>query len=142
MNTLGIKQSWVFSAAFLSAAVIGFIPNPLVGSDGLFITNAPHNLVHLVTAIGFVIVARMGNLPSINYMLGFGVVYLLVGMIGFLVTGIGSEGMLLRFIHINALDNFLHLGLGTAILASGLVAKASIDVSGEMITKVSPHASQ
>jgi len=53
MNTLAIKLSWIFSAAFLLAAVIGFIPNPLVGRDGLFVTNTPHNLVHLATAIGF-----------------------------------------------------------------------------------------
>ena len=126
MNTLAIKLSWIFSAAFLLAAVIGFIPNPLLGRDGLFVTNTPHNLVHLATAIGFLIVARMGNLPSIKFMLGFGVIYLLVGTVGFFVTGIGSEGMLLGFIHINGLDNFLHLGLGMAILISGLIAKGAI----------------
>ena len=127
MKTLGIKLAWIFSATFLLATVIGFIPNPLVGSDGLFITNTPHNLVHLVTAIGFAIVAGMGNLPSTKLRLGFGVVYLLVGMVGFLVTGTGSEGMLLGFIHINVLDNILHLGLGAAILVSGLIAKGEMD---------------
>jgi hypothetical protein len=127
MKTLGIKLAWIFSATFLLATVIGFIPNPLVGSNGIFITNTPHNLVHLITAIGFAIVAGMGNIPSVKFMLGFGVVYLLVGMIGFLVTGTGSEGMLLGFIHINALDNFLHLGLGAAILISGLIARGEID---------------
>ncbi|MFQ5435846.1 MAG: DUF4383 domain-containing protein [Anaerolineae bacterium] len=126
MNTLGIKLSQIFAAAFLLAAVIGFIPNPVVGSHGLFLTNAAHNLVHMATAIGFFIVARMGNQPSINFMLGFGVVYLLVGMAGFLVTGKGSTGMLLGLIHINSLDNFLHLGLGTAILAGGLCAHGAI----------------
>lgn len=142
MNSLGTKLACTFSVTFLLATVIGFIPNPLVGGNGLFITNTAHNLVHLVTAVGFLIVARMGNVASINFMLGFGVVYLLVGMVGFLVTGISSEGMLLGFIHINALDNFLHLGLGVAILISGLVAKGALAVSGGNDTKVYPQVSQ
>ncbi len=130
MNTLGIKLAWMLSATFLLATIIGFIPNPLVGSGALFEANTAHNLVHLATAIGFAIVATMGNPASIHFMLGFGVVYLLVGVAGFFVTGFSSEGMLLGFIHINALDNFLHLGLGVVILISGLVAKSAADASG------------
>jgi hypothetical protein len=126
MDTLGIKLAWILSGAFLLAAVIGFIPNPLVGSDSIFLTNTPHNLVHLVTAIGFFIVAKMGNIPSIRFMQIFGPVYLLVGLIGFTVTGATSTGMLLGFIHINAMDNYLHLGLGAAILFAGAIANSSL----------------
>jgi len=137
MDTSGTKLAWIFSATFLLAAITGFIPNPLVGSDGIFITNTPHNLVHLATAIGFLIVALMGNAAATNFMLGFGVVYLLVGAVGFLVTGISSEGMLLGFIHINALDNILHLGLGTAILISGIFSKTSTGMCAGMETNAS-----
>ena len=130
MNALGTKLAWIFSAAFLLATLIGFIPNPLVGSEGIFLTNTPHNFVHLVTAIGFFIVARMGNVPSIRFMQVFGPVYLLVGLIGFTVTGASSTGMLLGFIHINAMDNFLHLGLGAAIFLAGTVANNALKLSG------------
>ncbi len=129
MNTLGIKLSWTFAVAFILATIMGFIPNPIVGKGALFEANTAHNLVHLVTAIGFILVARMGNQPSINFMLGFGVVYVLVGMVGFILTGTGSEAMLLGFIHINPLDNLLHIGLGIAILAGGLLAKNALNVS-------------
>ncbi len=130
MKTLATKLAWMFSAAFLAATVIGFLPNPLVGEGALFEANTAHNLVHLATAIGFAVVAVMGPAASLNFMLGFGVVYLLVGVIGFTVTGFSSEGMLLGFIHINALDNFLHLGLGAAILAGGLFAKGAAASGG------------
>ena len=135
MNTLGIKLSWVFSAIFLLATVLGFIPNPLVGSNGLFITNTAHNLIHLATAIGFIIVARMGNLSSINFMLGFGGVYFLVGMVGFLLTGSNSEDMLLGMIHINSLGNYLHIGLGSAIFSGGLLAEKTLKEPGYEDTK-------
>lgn len=129
MDSFGTKLAWIFSAAFLLATVIGFIPNPLVGENGIFLTNTPHNLVHLVTAIAFLIVAKMGNVPSIRFMQIFGPVYLLVGLIGFTVTGTSSTGMLLGFIHINALDNFLHLGLGAAILIAGTIANSTLKLS-------------
>ncbi len=136
MEQLGTKLAWIFSASFVLAAVIGFIPNPLVGENGLFLTNAPHNLFHLVTAIAFLIVAKMGNVPSIRFMQIFGPVYLLVGLIGFTVTGASSTGMLLGFIHINALDNYLHLGLGTAILCAGTLANNSLRTSLQQRTAV------
>ena len=129
MNALGKKLAWILSGTFLLATVIGFIPNLLVGSDGIFLTNTPHNFVHLVTAIGFFIVGKMGNIPSIRFMQIFGPVYLLVGIIGFTVTGATSTGMLLGFIHINALDNYLHLGLGAAILFAGTIANSSLKLS-------------
>lgn len=129
MNTLGTKLAFILSGTFFLATIIGFIPNPLVGSDSIFLTNTAHNLVHLVTAIAFFIVAKMGNVASIRFMQIFGPVYLLVGLIGFTVTGATSTGMLLGFIHINALDNYLHLGLGSAILFAGTIANGSLKMS-------------
>lgn len=130
MNALGTKLAWIFSATFLLATVIGFIPNPLVGENSIFLTNTPHNLVHLVTAVAFFMVAKLGNVPSIKFMQVFGPVYLLVGLLGFTVTGTGSTGMLLGFIHINTLDNYLHLGLGAVILVAGTVANSALKVIG------------
>ena len=33
MENLGVKLAWVFAAAFAGAAIMGFVPNPLVGQD-------------------------------------------------------------------------------------------------------------
>src|SRR6266446_1280096 len=115
MKNLAVTLAWAFAAAFLGATVMGFVPNPLVGQDAFFVTNTAHNVVHLATAIGFVVVALLGENASIRFMQAFGVVYLLTGAIGFVMLGSRPEGHLLHLIHINWLDNFLHLGLGIAI---------------------------
>ena len=125
MKNPATTLAWAFAAAFLGATVMGFIPNPLVGEDALFITNTAHNLVHLATAIGFAIVARMGERASIRFMQVFGIVYMLTGVIGFVLLGSASEGRLLHIIHINWLDNFLHVGLGIAIAVAGWFANSN-----------------
>ena len=47
MKNVAVTLAWTFAAAFLGATVMGFVPNPLVGEDALFVTNTAHNLVHL-----------------------------------------------------------------------------------------------
>lgn len=116
--------AWLLATAFTVTTVVGFLPNPLVGKDALFVTNAAHNLVHLATAIGFATVAMLGARASILFMKSFGVVYLLVGVLGFVVLGSAPEGHLFGLVHINQLDNFLHLGLSALIIAAGFYADA------------------
>jgi len=119
MKLTAISVAWVFAAAFYAAAALGFIPNPLLGPNGLFVTNTAHNIVHLLTGVGFTVVALAGSRASVVFMQAFGVIYLLTGVIGFFATGPGGESHLLGLVHLNALDNFLHLGLGAAIGAAG-----------------------
>src|SRR5262245_18625823 len=119
MKLTATSVAWVFAASFYAAAAIGFIPNPLLGPDGLFVTNATHNLVHLLTAVGFTVVALAGPMASVVFMQAFGLIYLLTGVIGFLATGRGGDGHLLGLVHLNTLDNFLHLGLGAVIGVAG-----------------------
>ena len=114
--------AWIFAGAFALTTVIGFVPNPLVGADALFVTNTAHNLVHLLTAVGFGLVAVMGDRASVIFMKVFGVVYCLVGVLGFVVLGSAAEGHLLGLVHINRMDNFLHVGLGLLILAAGFLS--------------------
>jgi hypothetical protein len=119
MKLTATSVAWVFAAAFYAAAAIGFIPNPLLGPNGLFVANAAHNFVHLLTAVGFTAVAVVGSKPSVVFMQAFGLIYLLTGVIGFLATGHGGDGHLLGLVQINTLDNFLHLGLGALIGIAG-----------------------
>jgi hypothetical protein len=119
MKLTAISVAWLFAASFYAAAAVRLIPNPLLGPDGLFVANTAHDLVHFVTGMGFTAVAVAGAKPSIVFMRAFGVIYALTGLVGFLVAGFVGHGHLLRLVHINALDNFLHLGLGAAIGAAG-----------------------
>jgi Domain of unknown function (DUF4383) len=57
-------------------------------------------------------------------MQAFGLIYLLTGVIGFLATGHGGDSHLLGLVHLNTLDNFLHLGLGVVIGFAGWYFRA------------------
>ena len=72
-----------------------------------------------VGGVGFTVVALAGPKASVVFMQAFGVTYLLTGVIGFLTTGFGGNGYLLGLVHLNTLDNFLHVGLGVVIGAAG-----------------------
>jgi hypothetical protein len=126
-NNAAVKLAWILAAAFAGAGILGFVPNPLVGHDALFMTNTAHNLVHLFTAVGFAVVALMGPKASTRFMLAFGPLYALVGLIGLVALGSASEGYLLGVVYINFLDNFLHIGLGIIIGAAGLYALSTVD---------------
>ena len=130
MRIQPITLAWSFAAGFLCAGIVGFVPNPLVGLDALFVTNTAHNLVHLFTAVGFAAVAIVGNRASTRFMLAFGSVYALVAAYGFIALGGASEGYLLGVIHINALDNFLHAGFGAVISAAGYLSYRAEGWSG------------
>jgi hypothetical protein len=119
---LPVKMAYAFCAAFVMASVLAYIPNPVVGPNAVFVTNTAHNLVHLLTGLAFAGVAWAGAKASIRFMLGFGVAYCLVGVLGFVVLGSAAETHLLGLVHINLADNFLHIGLGLSILAAGLIA--------------------
>ncbi|MCH9650671.1 MAG: DUF4383 domain-containing protein [Deltaproteobacteria bacterium] len=109
----------ILAVAFVLPGILGFFPNPVIGPDGLFAANTAHNLVHLVTAALFLFMSTQSASAARRFTQVFGVIYLLVGVMGFLVLGGSEEGMLLGVVHINQLDNFLHIGLGVLICVAG-----------------------
>lgn len=102
---------------FIAVTVVGFIPNPLVSAHGLFAVNLAHNLVHLVTGLGFVVGALVFADREDRVIKVIGGLYVLVAIIGFFTSG----DMLLGIIHINQADRWLHLGLAVAITACGYI---------------------
>ncbi|MDX1642735.1 MAG: DUF4383 domain-containing protein [Thermoanaerobaculia bacterium] len=117
------RAARLFGAAFAAAGVAGFVPNPVLGPEGLFVANTAHNLVHLATAGLFFWTAALGERAALLFTQSFGVVYLLVGALGFAFLGGASEGHLLGVVHINQADNLLHLGLGALLAAAGFLAE-------------------
>jgi hypothetical protein len=106
----------VLGIVFIAVGILGFVPNPLVSATGLFAVNTMHNLVHLISG-AFLLAGVYTALGSGMALKILGVVYALVAVLG-LVMG---PGMLLGMIHINAADNWLHVGLAVAILAAGFM---------------------
>ncbi len=107
----------------------GFIPGitsdyddlSLFGTDsnaellGLFRVSVLHNIVHLLFAIGLLAAARASW--SKLYLIGGGVAYLGVAAYGFVVN-YSSDA---NFLPLNDDDNFLHVGLSSAMIVLGLV---------------------
>lgn len=124
------KLAILFGVIFVLVGILGFIPNPLVGGMSLFETNALHNIVHLVIGIVLLIVAMAAADKSALWLKIFGVIYLLIAVLG-LVT-VGSGGLLLGLVLTNAADHWLHVVLGVVLLIAGFASKPSSMPAGSM----------
>ncbi len=113
----------IFGAAFVSAGVLGFIPNPIVSSDGVFRVNTVHNLVHLLTGVGILVGGLFLPGKERLTLLVFGGAYFGVAVLGFMT----SSDMLLGIVHINEADRWLHVGLSLAILTAALVPEQQVE---------------
>lgn len=106
----------VIGLVFVVVAIMGFMNTPLVGANGTFETNTVHDIVHLVSGVIFLALAftAANSIPSVFK--AFGIVYLLVAVIGFF------EGdHVLGLIDTNMADHWLHVVLGVVILALGFI---------------------
>ena len=103
-------------AVFVAVGILGFIPNPLVSSTGLFAVNTAHNLVHILSGAAILACALTGIATALSLQI-FGAVYALVALLGF----VSHDGMLLGFIRVNHADHWLHVLLAIVILAAGFM---------------------
>jgi hypothetical protein len=112
----------VLGVVFILVGILGFVNNPVVG---IFAVNSIHNLVHLVSGILAVIFARMSDSAARRFSQVFGIVYLLVAVLGFIM----GPGLLLGLVELNMADNFLHVVLAAVFLWLGF-GKPAMMMSG------------
>ena len=62
-------------------------------------------------------------------MILFGIVYLALGVIGYLNIGKEGMGKVLGILHVNANDNYLHIGLGLLIIIAALASRRRVVVT-------------
>jgi len=105
----------LFGIVFVIVGVLGYVPNPIVGPDGIFVTNSLHNIVHLVSGI-VLLLGAFTAFGSGNALKLIGVVYGLVAVLGFVMSGDEMFG-----IAMNMNDRWLHVVLAAAILAAGFL---------------------
>lgn len=110
---------------FIVVGLLGFIDNPIIGSSdkAMFHADTVHNLVHIISGLLFVLIAMAAPASASTVMVIFGVVYLLIGIVG--LTSVGADGMakVLGFLHVNAADNYLHIALGIVIALAGMITR-------------------
>jgi Domain of unknown function (DUF4383) len=113
-------------AVFLLVGILGFIPGITThygdmsfaghGSGaqliGLFQVSILHNIVHLLFGIVGIALAKTWD-GARNFLIGGGVVYLLLWLIG--IIGAGD------WIPVDTADNWLHFVLGLGMIVAGYV---------------------
>jgi hypothetical protein len=121
----------ILGAAFLGAGILGFIPGittnyddlGFAGTDsgaellGIFQVSILHNIVHILFGAG-ILFARTHE-GALNYLLGAGVIYVVLFVYG-LFVGNDSDA---NFVPINNADDWLHIVLAAALLGAYFVSR-------------------
>ncbi len=115
LNSKNITIS--FGSVFMLVGLLGFVPNPLVSSEGIFEVNTMHNLVHLFTGSAFLFGGVVLDGKEDMTLKTVTALYFGVALLGFLTSG----NSLLGLVHINEADRWLHLGLAMSMLGAILV---------------------
>jgi hypothetical protein len=114
----------LFGAVLLAVGIVGFAVDASFETGGgvqgddliLFEVNGWHNVVHIASgALGLVLAGSRAGARV--FALGFGAVYLVVTVWGF-VDGSSVLGL----ISVNTADNFLHLAIALLGLGAGLAS--------------------
>ena len=120
----------IFGAVFLLVGILGFIPGITSNYDqmmaaghhseamllGVFQVSILHNIVHLLFGIAGLLLAR--SVPGArNFLIWGGVIYLVLWLYGLFI----DQQSAANFVPLNSADNWLHLFLGVAMIALGLL---------------------
>ena len=115
-----------FGVVLLAVGILGFVADSSFGTGSnvqgndfiIFEVNGWHNLVHIASgALGLALWRNRASARA--YALGFGAVYLVVTIWGF-VTG----NHVLWLVPVDMADNILHLAIAVAGLAAGMASPA------------------
>jgi hypothetical protein len=100
----------------LVVGILGFImPSPLLG---LFEVDMLHNVIHIASGAIGLIAVNMGHFPARMYLILFGLVYLVVAVIGYV-----QQTTVLGLITVNMADNVLHAAIAALCLVVGFGSK-------------------
>ncbi|MFW5473648.1 DUF4383 domain-containing protein [Knoellia sp. CPCC 206450] len=132
------KAARVVGAVFLLVGVLGFVPGITSNygdmtfashdSDamllGIFQVSILHNIVHLLFGVAGLAMSRTWS-GARNYLIGGGVIYLLLWIYGLLIDKDSSA----NFVPVNSADDWLHFLLGAGMVALGLALSRRRDTT-------------
>ena len=88
---------------------------------GIFQVSVLHNIVHLLFGVIGLALAR-GVPGAVNFLLGGGVVYLLLWIYGLII----SKSSNANFVPLNSADDWLHFVLGLGMIGLGLWGRSVV----------------
>lgn len=113
------KVSMLFGVVFVIVGLLGFVSNPIVGREGFFMTDVMHDIVHILVGVIMLVASGKGEGAAVMSLKVFGVIYLLLAILGFLMPGAKLIGILSA----NTADHVLHLVLGVVLLGAAMMNK-------------------
>src|SRR5687768_9331292 len=100
MSNLVKQVTWLLGIVLLLVGIAGFfVDNTLI----IFRVDTVHNVIHLLSGIVALGAAAMGTSYARLYLIVFGLVYGLVTILGFAMSG-----DILGLFTVNEADNYLH----------------------------------
>ena len=99
--------AWIFAVAFIVIGILGFVPGITTADGhllGIFEVDPLHNIIHLLSGLVALFVVFGSAAAQQMYFKVFGIVYLLVTIIGFV-----QGDTVLGLINTNMADHILHL---------------------------------
>ena len=131
------KVCTVLGIVFILVGIIGFIKPDLLGTH----LSLAHNLVHIISGAVALYFGLAGSLSGARmFCIVFGIVYLLLGVAGFVAGGSGvhtianmpeaNDSNLLTIIkgqlELGMMDHIVHVLLGVVFLIGGFITKADV----------------
>ena len=122
-------------ATFLLIGVLGFIPGITTNYDdmgaaghesmaellGVFQVSILHNLVHILFGIAGIVMSRT-NENSRRYLIGGGVIYLVLWLYGLVIDKTSDA----NFVPVNTADDWLHFFLGVGMIGLGVALSRNL----------------
>src|SRR5258708_27770453 len=102
------KMAMVFGVVFLVIGILGYIPGITTGDNhdmllGIFRVNSAHNIVHILSGLVALYVSMASDSAAKTYFQVFGIIYLLVAILGFVY----GDNAILGFVSSNMADTVL-----------------------------------
>ena len=131
MNNISVKAAWLAAAVFMWIAFIEFSSNFFNVEKEFFETNLTLKLVHIITAIFFIVLTRLDEEIRIQSIHVFGITYMMISGIGFIGMNIRIGVQWESAIYLNLLT-YIQFGLGITLCVIGMIMKKRKDLIGDM----------
>ncbi|HUQ41932.1 MAG TPA: DUF4383 domain-containing protein [Candidatus Limnocylindrales bacterium] len=128
MQSGDLTKTWalVAGAILVLVGILGFFPNPIVGSapGALVATDTLHNIVHLGTGILALAISRLSSGDARKTaLIGFGALYAAV----FVLVLMSPNLFGLFAVPANAMDHLIHASLAVLTLGIAFMARGSYE---------------
>ncbi|MCG7418629.1 MULTISPECIES: DUF4383 domain-containing protein [Microbacterium] len=118
----------IFGAVYLLVGLLGFAVTGGVGFIanegglllGIFEVNPLHNIAHLLIGAALLVAGLANARAAKSVNIAVGAVYLLLGIVGFFLTGPAN------ILALNVPDHFLHLASAVVLLGVGLGTERNV----------------